>query len=373
MHLKEITQGKTFEEIKALVTAPPYNLIIAEYEEFYLLKYSQIESDMGQPLCQECRGIILRKSDHKIVCHPFHKFFNHGEGHAAKIDWNTARVQEKIDGSLIKVWRHENDFRISSNGCIEATEAKIPNGNSLGDLFLFAAHNQELMWDKILPDHTYMFELISPYNKGVISYPKTAIYHIGTREHSTEQEKEIDLGIQKPREYSFNSFDDMLEASQKLPFSEEGYVVVDANYNRIKVKSPAYVAAHHLKNNGILTPKRFLAIVLDNEINEFISYFPEFEEKTTEAKEKLDAYIAQVQKDWEHIKSVKENLIKSSNKDFAQFREYRKEFAKEALKTTNSSIMFKLYDKEEVPDSLIEELVKSYDPEKLAEMIGLEV
>jgi hypothetical protein len=31
---------------------------------------------------------------------------------------------------------------------------------------------------------------------------------------------------------------------------DEGYVIVDANFNRVKVKKPAYVAVHHLKGKS---------------------------------------------------------------------------------------------------------------------------
>ena len=36
--------------------------------------------------------------------------------------------------------------------------------------------------------------------------------------------------------------------AKALPQIEEGYIVCDANHNRIKVKNPAYVALHHLKS-----------------------------------------------------------------------------------------------------------------------------
>jgi tRNA splicing ligase len=51
---------------------------------------------------QECRGLILDESANwRIVAFPYTKFFNYGEEHAASIDWSTACVQEKLDGSLM--------------------------------------------------------------------------------------------------------------------------------------------------------------------------------------------------------------------------------------------------------------------------------
>lgn len=48
---------------------------------------------------------------------PYKKFFNFGEDCAATIDWNTAKVQEKIDGSLISLYWYDDSWHISSTGC----------------------------------------------------------------------------------------------------------------------------------------------------------------------------------------------------------------------------------------------------------------
>jgi hypothetical protein len=62
-------------------------------------KYGQIDSPLGDPLVQECRGIILdRDKDWRVISYPYKKFFNVHEGHAAPIDWSTASILEKLDG-----------------------------------------------------------------------------------------------------------------------------------------------------------------------------------------------------------------------------------------------------------------------------------
>jgi tRNA splicing ligase len=61
-----------------------------------LLKYDQINSPFAEPIVRECRGIILDEaSNWRVVSRSFDKFFNHGEGHAATIDWSTARVYRR--------------------------------------------------------------------------------------------------------------------------------------------------------------------------------------------------------------------------------------------------------------------------------------
>lgn len=81
----------------------PYNLFIRASDDFpnlRLFAYNQIKSDMTNPLVKVCRGIIVDISTLEVVCYPFDKFFNYNDPRADKIDWSTARIQEKIDGCL---------------------------------------------------------------------------------------------------------------------------------------------------------------------------------------------------------------------------------------------------------------------------------
>ena len=142
--LLRVIGEKTFEEAARLLSEPPYNCSINEYESYFLIKYNMIKSDFSNKAVQQCRGIILDKETFEIVCRPFDKFFNYGETHAAKIDWDSAVATEKIDGSLIKVWWAEklNKWMVSTNGTVNAFEAEIQNDASpyktFGELFLYA-------------------------------------------------------------------------------------------------------------------------------------------------------------------------------------------------------------------------------------------
>src|SRR5277367_6643581 len=70
----------------------------AQFPNLVMLKYSQINSPMAEPVVQQCRGIILdQTNDWAVVSYPFDKFFNYGEPNAAAIDWPRAKVYEKLD------------------------------------------------------------------------------------------------------------------------------------------------------------------------------------------------------------------------------------------------------------------------------------
>jgi hypothetical protein len=70
-----------------------------KYPNLIQLTYDQINSSFKSKIVQECRGIILDTDNNfKLISFPYIKFFNYGEGNAAKIDWKSSIITEKLDG-----------------------------------------------------------------------------------------------------------------------------------------------------------------------------------------------------------------------------------------------------------------------------------
>jgi hypothetical protein len=61
-----------------------------------------------------------------------------------------------------------------------------------------------------------------------------------------------------------------------MPWNEEGYVVVDKNFNRVKIKSPAYLMVHRMANNGNMSTRRAIDVYMAGECDEILAYFPEY-------------------------------------------------------------------------------------------------
>ena len=342
---------------------PPYNIAIKDDGGFTLLKYSQIDSDFNNEIVRECRGLIIDKNL-VPVCAPFYKFGNYGEPYADNIDWSTAKVEEKIDGSLIKVWNYGGKWIVSTNATIFADKAKIGSEdenmsntvyNNYGKLFEAAAVKSGLDFNSLNPQYTYMFELVSPYNRVVVPYESIDIYHIGTRDNISLKELEVDIGVKKPKTYQCNNLDDLIEMASKLRYCEEGYVVKDANYKRIKVKSPAYVAVSNLISG--MNEKSMLELLRKNEADEFLTYFPEYKLDIENLKRKIDSLV-------EYLNSVIQEKIAPIH------YETRKDFAEMATKTKYSAFFFIYYDgKVKTPlewvwsltnDKIVEQLDKLY-------------
>lgn len=305
-----------------LLSAPPYSILIKRTDGYIIFSYNQIVSDFNIELVRECRGLILDEKSMKPVCVPFYKFGNYGESYVPEIDWKSAVVQEKIDGSLIKVWHDKNKWHVSTNGSVNASDANLGRTDlfeedcpyeTFADVFEEARKRAKLDFDKLDKNNTYMFELVGPYNKVVIMYKDIDIYHIGTRNNITLREMNVDIGIKKPQTFALGSLEACIASAKVLPDDKEGYVVVDKNYNRLKIKNPAYVALHHLKCNAEPSLVSLIGLIRNNEIGEFLTYFPELASKINKCKAMIDGILDEFRAE---IAELKTREFKSQ-KDFA--------------------------------------------------------
>jgi len=253
-----------------------------KYPNLVCLKYSQIDSPMGEKIVQQCRGIILNEDHYwQVVSYSYNKFFNYGEPFAEQIDWSQATVYDKLDGSLMVLYFYDGQWQVQSSGTADAT------GN-VGGLNLTFAQLFWQVWQEMgyqLPQETnycFSFELMTPYNRIVVRQESKKIVLHGVRNILTLKEEKPEAwaskyGWEVVQCFPLSNWSEIMEAAAKLePMYAEGYIVCDRNFNRVKVKSPQYVAIAHLRDN--FSTRRMLEIILNNEGDEFLTYYPEWRE-----------------------------------------------------------------------------------------------
>lgn len=311
---------------KEKLESAPYNLKISEDGDFVLFKYNQLSSDFSLPEVQEARGTILHKGDWEYVCRAFDKFGNYGESYVEPLDWeHGVSVQEKIDGSLCKIWCYAGIWHLSTNGTIDAFKAETGDlrFKTFGDLFLAALKRygfssvQEL-GDMLLQRHcTFMFELVSPVNRVVVPYEEFRLYFLGCRSLMTLNELNVRHILCEvfdvPKIFPISSLSDVINAANTLPWDEEGYVCVDQNFKRCKIKSPQYVKAHYVRSNGCINERHLLEVILSGEEEEFLIYAPDYSDRLNEIK----ALMNDASKEAETIFSTIPNDL--PKKEFAQY------------------------------------------------------
>ena len=318
-----------------LLSEKPYCLTMSREQwngmNLLMLKYSQVDSDFNEVIVRECRGLILNEDTNEIVSFPFTKFGNFGESYCPEIDWTTARCGEKIDGSLVKIVNVGDNLLISTNGTILAYKAPVAEQigckySTFGDIVadVLDVVLEKSGWQKKLQEeglcalweegYTYMFELCSPWTRVVVPHKENKLYFLGKRNNETFEETYFtdDPIMSKifdtPKVFPLKSIDECLAATKEMPWDEEGYVVCDGKFNRVKVKSAAYCAVHRLKGNGVLSYARAIEIVRTNEIDEVIAYFPEFKDALLECKDRFWKLVSDTENAWNEYLKIDESL-----------------------------------------------------------------
>lgn len=266
-----------------------YGIKIKKNLPYAIFNYG-LECDFANPIVQEARGIIINLETLEVVCWPFRKFGNYNESYADIIDWETARVQEKVDGSIIKYWFDEKKQKwvFSTNGMIYAEDAVANEVISMS--FLDVIHKTpeyvqlSVNQDQLNKEETYIFELVSPFTQVIIRYSEPHLFHIGTRNRKTGQELEVDLDIPKPKQYPLKSLEDCMQACANLnrqqngtKVKQEGFVVVDGNWNRVKIKSPEYLLFHRVASVKTLSKDQMIEMIRTGNISieDLCNHFPE--------------------------------------------------------------------------------------------------
>lgn len=309
-----------------------FNLKLVEYDKKVLIKYNQIDSDMSQDIVQECRGLILEKGTWDIMSFPFKKFFNEQEGNAPKINWDDFIILDKVDGSFIHLYWdwHVSEWVCATTGAAEA-EGTVNNriGFTFKELFWETVENKYPTFDVdtlLDKDRVYMFELTSPYNTVVKQHVEPALTLLGTRNLKTFVESDyegtrmvsdiIGVPIVKKFDLSLKNAAELKETFDGMPYYEEGYVVMDSNMNRVKIKNPSYVAVHHLKDR--LNSYNIMEIIKTNEVDEFNATFPERTIEVLMLKDRYDLLFQLLSDTWKVLKE----FVPNDYEDKSQIKTY---------------------------------------------------
>lgn len=312
-HLREHGLDATIDKFKILAK-PKGNLV--------LFKYEQLECSYAHEEVQESRGLILDSSNNwDIVCYPFHKFFNIQEGYAHPIDWNTAKVFTKFDGSLISLYFYNDEWNVSTSGVLDASTTVNAGIETFRELVI---ETIKLQYNKTFNEFTqilnplyyYMFELCTPKNIVVTQHSDSKLYLLAMRNSLTLKEDHISLlkdSLLIAPSHDLKDVNAITKTFDNMTWQDEGYVVCDKDFNRVKIKNPAYVSIHHLK--GGLGPYHIMNIIKSNELDEYLSYFKERAEEALMLKERFDQLETYLSNKW--VIEYNSGLGFETQKDFA--------------------------------------------------------
>ena len=299
-----------------------------------VLNYNQLEARDGDLLAGECRGLILRRTtkgpvqedeffDAEVLAFAFPRFYNLGQHGAAKLDEKTIQIEEKLDGTLTLLYWDD----VTERWCVSTRSMPEANLEIQGfdftfrDLFekaLREQYNTNIetleMHDQIRKGWTYAFELTSPYNRIVVKYPKTELTLLCARspelEDRTADAPNLEF-FKRPKHYDLSSVEEIVKyVNEQEPTEQEGVILVDKDFNRVKIKSLSYCMFNRLRDKVGSSYRNCLTLCLEDKVDDLIGKLPiEIEEILLKMREEVGGWI-------KANEEVYDRVVKESTDDY---------------------------------------------------------
>lgn len=339
LNVQKYLQDHTLDDLESQL-----GIITTRYTDRVVLNYSQLDSPKFHPICDECRGLILSLPNLKVLSRSFDRFYNLGErGYFSDDQFciNRMEVQQKIDGSLIDTYNDGHKWCCATRKMAFA-EGETPKGNTFKPVVEkalgFPVEDLEYKLTDEMKDYTIICEMVSPETRVVIPYPEYKLYVLAIRNKYTGEyldREDIDNivynywlkegpNLDRPDIYTFKSIEDCIKASNELKpmdYNGEGYVCCDVvTNNRVKIKNPAYVAIHHLRENVKISTNCIIDLVFEQEYDEYLEYFPEdthFFQPYIDGYHNMIRDIKQVWDSTHNIEDQKEFALQVKDKPFS--------------------------------------------------------
>lgn len=290
--------------------------VIKPYEDnLYLFSYNDWAADWENhyDVLSECRGTVYYINDTEVVpvAMGLKKFFNYNEPrNRASIDFSNSVIYDKMDGTCILFWHWNNQWYISTLGCIGG-ENMLPCGATVAELVEDALG---MPWQHychlyLFRGYTHVCELIHPRNRIVVSYTNEhkGLYYIMSRHTTTWNEVVLHTpaNMRTIGLHSYATLDECLNIINTMGEDKEGYVVMDTiTHERVKVKSPTYFALHRLRGNGLLNDRIFLELLERGILDDYMSQFPDMREQCEKYLVKYNHMRAQADIVWTILRDV---------------------------------------------------------------------
>lgn len=273
------------------------------------------------------RGLLINSETNEVIARPFTKFFNWGEREVRELDSallsGPVSVTDKMDGSMGSSYPTPEGLAIATRGSFASEQALHAT-----DIYRERYHGT---WEPV-DGRTYIFEIIYPANRIVVSYGDTddivllAAIDIATG-RSLPASQVTEWPGQRVQEFDFDSIEEVLAAEPRE--GVEGYVVhfTDSDV-RIKIKQTDYVTLHRIMT-GINSRRVWEELAEGRDVERFLVDVPEeFADfvRTTAAQiqAEFDAKLAEIEQLVAEVTVATEGMDQKERAAYA-FKNVRKD------------------------------------------------
>lgn len=247
--LLELLKDHDFNTVKDIMKS--FNVNTKQHKNLYMLYFSD-DADFSDKIVRQANGAILEKNTNKLIHYSFEKTY---EGFTEDIMSKDPYEKQKLknfsilpyfEGSLIKVFYHDNQWRIGTSRFIDASNTKWTSKKSFMELFKEALKvcflvEYEQFIETLIPENCYTFLLQHPENKLVCNVEHPMIFQINSFNLVNMKENLVE-------EDNFKLNNAVID--QTVNFNYMVYnKLEDGTIERIKVLTNDFYTRLHLRGN----------------------------------------------------------------------------------------------------------------------------
>lgn len=270
----KINQISEYNILKQILESEPYNLKVKDDNNLFLIHIKE-NSNTNLKIVNECNGIILDKNTLKIVCYTFDKCLDTNVL-PDNFDNKNLYLEYSLEGTLVRLFYYNEEWVLSTKKCLDASKARWLSTKSFKDLF-YECFDKNI-FENLNKNNCYSFLITHPENNIVVKYDKKNIYHVSTRDMTTL--KEIDYHVINTIKLERKKIDEnnLLQIYNEILLDTnllyEGFIFIDINYNRWKLRTTLFNKVRNLWGNSNNKFFRYLELRKNqNLLSEYIMYF----------------------------------------------------------------------------------------------------
>ena len=290
--------------------------------QIHSFKYHYSYSEMFEPFLE--RGINalalrgLTFIDGKVVAAGPDKFFNLNENQHSTYPEQVKLIMEKVDGSLIQVFKTPYGLEVKTQKSIYSDVAKDARVffEARQDLKDFCSELVEKNWSPY-------FEYVSAKHRIVVDYPEENMTFLGMRNLETGEikfpsETETPDSIPQVRTFTKQEADDYLTQS-----GVEGIVVVGDDNRMLKIKTQEYCQLHRMYD--LYTYKHMCEYYQEHKSFDDVIAQLEQRSKSNDAQRLRDFETMYVEKYQEYLSPANDWVRKGGGMTQKEFAQYMKD------------------------------------------------
>ena len=215
------------DSLKEFISKDIYKLKFKEDNSLILI-YNDNNSNLSENFVKFFNGVIIDKDTLKIVCYTFDKCDEENNINSDLINSDVI-IQPVYEGTLIRLFYHNNEWKLSTKKMINAFNAKWASEKSFGDMFveIFGINNfNNNFIDSLGTNKNYCYSFLMGHNENnIIQNNSNYIIHLNS----------VDLNNNHEVNFSFPK--DIINTIKHI--NEYGSIMI--NLNKAELES-------HIKN-----------------------------------------------------------------------------------------------------------------------------